>query len=196
MNTTVWYEQIDRGLVDFIQKVVKLKNREGDKIPVPVRIRKPDEDFKKEDYPMITITNLFTSKRDEIRYFPFKVLRGIDKTTGKGKLERTAVPYSVYYQIDFWSIFQSDINEMLALWEFEVSRDFVLPVIDSGGTARDTFALQMGDSLFREDKLKGNERVFCSSITYRIWAEIDESNEDNIEDCDLVTDVELHMKSK
>lgn len=194
MNSTVWYEQIDTGLISFIQSIVKLRNSKGEKVPVPVRIRKPDEDFKVEDYPMITITNLFTSKRDEVRYYPFKVLRGYDASTAKGNLELTAVPYSVHYQIDFWSTKQTDMNEMLRQWCFIVSRDFNLPVIDSGGTHRDTFALQIGDNLKRSDKLSGGDRLFCSSLTYRIWAEIDESS-DFVESCDVVTEVGFEINS-
>ena len=194
MNSTVWYEQIDTGLVNFIQSIVKLKDSQGVKVPVPVRIRKPDEDFKVEDYPMITITNLFTSKRDEVRYYPFKVLRGYDVSTAKGNLELTAVPYSVFYQIDFWSTLQTDMNNMLSQWCFAVSRDFNLPVIDSGGTPRDAFALQSGETLKRSDKLLSGDRLFCSSITYRIWAEIDESS-DFVESCDIVTGVDFNVKS-
>ena len=194
MNSTVWYEQIDTGLISFIQSIVKLRNSKGEKVPVPVRIRKPDEDFKVEDYPMITITNLFTSKRDEVRYYPFKVLRGYDASTAKGNLELTAVPYSVHYQIDFWSTKQTDMNEMLRQWCFIVSRDFNLPVTDSGGTRRDTFALQIGDNLKRSDKLSSGDRLFCSSLTYRIWAEIDESS-DFVESCDVVTEVGFEINS-
>lgn len=193
MNSTVWYEQIDTGLISFIQSVINVRNSEGLRVPIPVRIKKPDDDFKVEDYPMVTITNLYTSKRDEVRYYPFKVLRGVNRETGKGNLELTAVPYSIYYQIDFWSTLQEDMNNMTMQWNFYVNRDFNLPVIDSGGTPRDAFALQSGDSIKRMDKLQSNDRLFCTSYTYRIWAEIDES-EDSIESCDIVTGVDFNIK--
>ena len=85
MNGTVWYDQIDAGLKNFIQSIVKLKNSEGVLVPVPVRVRKADEDFKQEDYPMVTIYNLSISKRDEVRYYPFRVPRDIDIDKGKVK---------------------------------------------------------------------------------------------------------------
>lgn len=194
MNSTVWYRQINEGLKTFIQSIVTLKDENGIAVPVPVRIKKADEDFKKEDYPMITIYNLYTSKRDEKRYYPFKVLRGIDVATAKGRLERPAVPYSLQYQIDFYSILQSDMDEMLAKWEFEVSRDFNLPVRDSGGTLRYAHALQTGSMLQKQDKLSDNNRVFNSSLTYSIWAELDEESEKSIEGCDIVTDITLNIK--
>lgn len=192
MNTTVWCRQINEGLHSFIQNIVTLTDKKGDAVPVPVRIKKFDEDFKKEDYPMITIYNVSISRRDETRYYPFPVLRNVNVGESKGKLERTAVPYSLIYQIDFYSTLMKDMEEMLQKWEFEVSRDFNLPVIDSGGTQRFAHALQTGSSVFKQDKLSDNSRVFNTAITYRIWAEIDEENADNIEDCDIVTDIQIN----
>ena len=122
-------------------------------------------------------------------------LRGIDLSTGKGNLEKTAVPYSVQYQIDFWSTKQKDMNSMLSQWCFNVSRDFILPVTDSGGNIRDTFGMQVGDTLKRQDSLKGNDRVFRSILTYKIWAEIDEEDVNNLEQCNIVTEIEVDTKS-
>lgn len=193
MSSSVWYEQIDKGLIDFIQSIVKLKDSEGIDVPVPVRIRKPDEDFKSEDYPMVTIYNLFTSKRDEVRYYPFDVLVKADPNTSTGSLEKSAVPYSLQYQIDFWSTSQVDMNNMLAKWEFFVSRDFNLPVIDSGGVKRYAHALQKGN-MQKFDRLNGSDRIYHSCITYRIWAELDENV--IVKDCNIVTNVGITAKEK
>lgn len=194
MNSTVWYEQIDRGLIDFIQNTVKLSDSGGQLVPVPVTIRKPDEDFKRENYPMVTIYNLWTSKRDEIRYYPFKIPVEINKDTGKAFMERPAVPYSLNYQIDFWSVMQSEMNEMLRQWEFEVSRDFNLPVVDTGGTLRYAHALQTGENLSKTDRLSDGSRVFNTSITYRIWAELDEEDVSKLEELPIVLTREIHTK--
>lgn len=106
MSSSVWYEQIDKGLIEFIQSVVVLPNSDGITVPVPVRVRKADEDLKKEDYPMVTIYNLFTSKRDEVRYYPFDVLRGYDPDTARVLLKRllsltlytTKLTFGVHYK--------------------------------------------------------------------------------------------------
>lgn len=188
MSSTVWYEEIDTALIEYIQGVVKLPDSSGNALSVPVRIKKADEDFKREDYPMVTIYNLFTSKRDEARYYPFDVMTSFDAGTNKGVLEKTAVPYSLQYQIDFWSVLQSDMNKMLAKWEFYVSRDFNLPVIDSGGTLRYAHCLQKGDSMKKSDKLNDGNRVFHTAITYRIWAELDENV---TKECDIVTGIHI-----
>lgn len=186
MNGTVWLEQINRGLVDFIKQ----------QLNVPVRVRKADEDFKKEDYPMCTIYNLSVGKRQEVRYFPDKVLVSRNTTTGKGLLERSAVPYSLSYQIDLWSVLQSDMDTMSRIWEFEIGRHFNLPVIDSGGVLRYANAMQSGDGIRKTDKLSGGSRVFDFAMTYNIWAEIDEENTNNREEVNLVQEIDIHYNQK
>lgn len=194
MNSTVWYDQIDAGLVKYIKSVIQIKNSVGEYIPVPIRVRKADEDFKKEDYPMVTIYNLEISKRDEVRYYPFRVPRGLNTENGIVNMERTAVPYSLMYQIDLWSTLQRDMNAMSAMWEFEAGRDFNLPVIDSGGTLRYAHCLQKGNSVKKVDKLNDGSRVFCTSLTYRIWAEIDEENPDKLIGENIVNGVDFDIK--
>ena len=194
MNGTVWYDQIDAGLKNFIQSIVKLKNSEGVLVPVPVRVRKADEDFKQEDYPMVTIYNLSISKRDEVRYYPFRVPRDIDIDKGKVNMERTAVPYSLMYQIDLWSTLQTDMNKMSALWNFEANRDFNLPVHDSGGVLRYAHCLQKGNEIKKLDKLRDGSRVYCTSLTYRIWSEIDEEDINKIQEVDIVKQINLETK--
>lgn len=194
MNGTVWYDQIDLGLINYIKSLILLEDYEGELVPVPVRVRKADEDFKKEDYPMVTIYNLNISRRDEVRYYPFRVPRDLDIDRGKVNMERPAVPYSLMYQIDLWSTLQSDMNKMSALWEFEIGRDFNLPVKDSGGTLRYAHCLQKGDSFKKIDKLNDGNRVYCTSFTYRIWAEIDEENPNKIDEVDIVKDIDLKDK--
>lgn len=194
MNGTVWYDQIDAGLKNFIQSMVRLKNSEGVLVPVPVRVRKADEDFKQEDYPMVTIYNLSISKRDEVRYYPFRVPRDIDIDKGKVNMERTAVPYSLMYQIDLWSTLQTDMNKMSALWNFEANRDFNLPVYDSGGVLRYAHCLQKGNEIKKLDKLRDGSRVYCTSLTYRIWSEIDEEDINKIQEVDIVKQINLETK--
>lgn len=197
MNSTVWYRQINEGLKSFIQSIITISDKNGNLVPVPVRVRKADENFKKEDYPMVTIYNLYTSKRDEKRYYPFKVARYTDTTDMTCRMERPAVPYSLEYQIDFFSTLMSDMDEMLAKWEFEVGRTFNLPVIDSGGTLRYAHALQTSNTLQKQDKLSDSTRIFNSSLTYRIWAELDEEgDESKLETVPLVTEIIIDVHDK
>lgn len=197
MKGTVWYEQIDRGLIEYIKSIIQIEDSSNNPVPVPVRVMKADEDFKKEDYPMVTIYNLGISKRDEVRYYPFRVPRNLNVEKGKVNMERTAVPYSLIYQIDLWSTLQTDMNKMTAMWEFEAGRDFNLPVYDSGGELRYAHCLQKGDNIKKPNKLSDGNRVYCTSMTYRIWAELDEEeNINKIQEVNIVKSIDLETKPK
>lgn len=173
LSESVWFEQVDTALINYIKGIVKLPNTNGVLTPIPVKVRKPDEDFKIEEYPCITLYNLY-GVRDEVRYFPDKVV--VERDLEKNKLieERGAIPYNLFYQLDFWSRQQSQMNDMTRMWlGHHPDRCFNLPVKDISGQNRDCFVL-MTDDLTKSDFLTENNRTFHSVITYRVWVEIDE----------------------
>lgn len=173
LSESVWFEQVDTALINYIKGIVRLPNDKGVLTPVPVKIRKPDEDFKIEVYPCITLYNLY-SVRDEVRYFPDKVVVEIDTEKNTLIEERSAIPYSLYYQLDFWSVQQSQMNDMTRLWlGHHPDRCFNLPVKDMSGKDRSSFVL-MTDNLTKSDFLTESKRTFHSSLTYRVWVELDE----------------------
>ena len=173
VSESVWFEQVDTALINYINGIVKLPNSNGILTPVPVKIRKPDDDFKIEEYPCITIYNLY-SVRDEVRYFPDKVVVERDYENNKLIEERGAIPYNLFYQFDFWSRKQSHMNDMTRMWlGHHPDRCFNLPVKDLSGKDRSSFVL-MVDDLKKLDSLENTDRTFHSVITYRVWVEIDE----------------------
>lgn len=173
-SESVWFEQVDTALIDYIQSVVKLEDSMGYLVPVPVSIRKPDEDFKIEAYPCITLYNLY-SQRDEVRYFPGSVVVSRDYDASTLVTERGAIPYNLFYQIDFWSRYQTDMNEMTRKWlSYHPDRCFNLPVKDMSGKDRSSFVL-MTDDLKKSDLLENSERLFHSMMTYRVWVELDDN---------------------
>lgn len=172
-SESVWFEQVDTALIKHIQESVRLPNANKVLTPVPVKVRKPDEDFKIEEYPCITIYNLY-SMRDEVRYCPDDVVVSRDTTKNTLIKEKPAIPYSLYYQIDFWARKQSQMNDMTRLWlGHHPDRCFNLPVKDTSGNDRSCFVL-MTDDLKKSDFLSGIQRTFHSMLTYRVWVEIDE----------------------
>ena len=182
---SVWFEQVDTALIDYIKGIVKLPDANGVLTPVPVKVRKPDEDFKIEEYPCITLYNLY-SIRDNIRYYPDLVAVYKDPANHSVTLEKGAVPYSLFYQIDFWSRLQSNMNDMTRLWlGNHPDGHFNLPVKDLSGNDRNSSVL-MVDDLRKSDFLTETKRTFHSSLTYRVWVELDE----NIRiEGDLITEV-------
>lgn len=172
-SESVWFEQVDEALIAYIQNIVKLKNSNGVLSPVPVKIRKPDEDFKIETYPSITLYNLY-SVRDEVRYYPEPVVISRDEANATLIEEQSAIPYNLYYQIDFWARLQSHMNDMTRLWlGHNPDRCFNLPVKDLSGNDRSSFVL-LTDDLKKSDLLNGTDRTFHSMLTYRVWVELDE----------------------
>lgn len=173
VSETVWVEQVDIALIDYISNIVKLSNKYGELVSVPVKVRKEDSDFKVEEYPCITLYNLY-SIRDQFRYHPDRVVVERDESGRKLVEESGAIPYSLYYQIDFWSRQQSDMNDMTRLWiGHNADRDFNLPVKDMSGKDRSCYVLLV-DDLKKSDFLTESRRTFRSMMTYRIWVEIDE----------------------
>ena len=172
-SESVWFEQVDTALIDYIKGIVKLPDASGVLTPVPVKVRKPDEDFKIEEYPCITLYNLY-STRDVIRYYPDLVMVEKDPANNRVILEKGAVPYNLFYQIDFWSRLQSDMNDMTRLWlGHHPDGHFNLPVKDLSGNDRNSSVL-MVDDLRKSDFLTETKRTFHSSLTYKVWVELDE----------------------
>lgn len=172
-SESVWFEQVDTALINHIRGIIKLPDVHSTLVPVPVKVRKPDEDFKVETYPCITLYNLY-STRDEVRYFPDTVVVERDYERGKLIEEKSAVPYSLFYQIDFWARQQSQMNDMTRMWiGNHPDRSFNLTVRDLSGIYRDCFVL-MTDDLRKSDFLTGSQRTFHSALTYRVSVELDE----------------------
>lgn len=188
MSETVWFEQVDTALIDFISKGIKIGYS-----PIDVRVRKPDEDFKKEDYPLISLYNVYSIRDDFRRCFEaVPVERDVETKTIV--MEQAALPYNLFYQIDFWSLQQSQMNSMLMQWVSltQGGKDFNLPVIDTGGNSRSCYCL-CKDDFKKSDLVDGNKRIFHSFITYRIYVEIDE----NIRTTEsMITDVGIATKKE
>lgn len=186
MSESVWFEQVDTALLQFIKSNITVA---GDS--VDCRVRKPDEDFKKEDYPIVSIYNLY-SKRDDFRRCPNDVKVEVNKDSKTLIMEKPCLPYNLFYQIDFWSMLQSHMNEMLFKWvsATDGGKYFNLPVVDTGGNPRSCFCL-CKDDFKKSDLVSNNSRIFHSFITYRIYVEIDENSQISVP---MITDVKISTK--
>lgn len=172
-SESVWFEQVDTALIAHIKNIVRLPDSSGVLSPVPVIIRKPDEDFKVEQYPCISLYNLY-SRRDKDRYYSDPVVTARDEVHKTMTLEKAAIPFSLYYQMDFWSTSITQMNEMTRRWLSATPEQcFNLPVIDLAGKSRSSFVLET-DSLRKSDILTSKERTFHSFLTYRVWVELDD----------------------
>lgn len=166
-SESVWFEQVDEALIRFIKSHINIDGR-----AVKAVVRKPDEDFKEEDYPLVSIYNLSdTFARD--RYSPEQVVVSTDIERRVAVVEDSALPYDLSYQIDFWASKQSDMNSMTKQWKLATGLWFNLDVFDESYNKRSCFVKSLKD--FRKsDLMSSGKRLFHSFGTYKIWVELDE----------------------
>lgn len=189
MSESVWFEQVDTALIRYLKDVVKIPNRAGEIISVPVEVRKPDPDFKIEVYPSITIYNLYdrySVKRQGHR------INVVSRNIEKSRLvtERCSVPYDLYYQIDFWSQTITDMNNMSRKWLSTVPRFFNLSVKDMSNNVRSVFVLKT-DDFKKSNYISENQRCFHSYVTYKVQVELDENIRETIP---MVTEIQVNDK--
>lgn len=167
MSESVWFEQVDTAFVALLHKVIQIDGK-----PVKVVIRKPDDDFSNEDYPLVSIYNLY-DRFSKDRYSPEPILVSRNEETGKAILEDSALPHDLYYQIDFWATLQSDINSITKQWKAFSKFWFNLDVTDESGIPRSCFVLSRND-FTKSDLLQNGSRLFHTFSTYKVQVEIDE----------------------
>lgn len=187
MSESVWFKQVELGLVGELRKYVKYYDESGIKKPINrVMVRKPDEDFldltgedSDVELPCISIANTMSlSDRERINSNSnFPVVVSYHGTTAT--VEDRAKPYKLYYQIDFWAEYEEDIDTMTLTWLASHSKFFNLSVVDNGGTPRKCYTTQKG-AMQRSDSVVGSNRLFRATINYCIRVEIDENTRYNV----------------
>lgn len=180
MSANVWFEEVNIGLLKEIKDTVRIKDANGVLVELPdeaLVVRKPEEDFKFETFPCISIYTR-NYRHDPLRYNPTPVVVGQDEENATITLEDSAVPFNLDYQIDFWSKYQEDMDTMTRTWLTSHFRQFNLSVIDDGGTERTCNCLAKG-SVIKSDLVRGGERLFHSIVNIQIWVELDGENRYN-----------------
>ena len=174
MSANVWFEEVNTGLLKELRDTIRVKDANGDLIALSDRsfvIRKPEEDFKFETFPCVSIYNL-DYKHEPVRYNPEPVRVGEDRENKQVIFEEPATPFNLTYQIDFWAKYQTDMDYMTRTWLMKHFRQFNLPVADDGGVERTCNCLIQG-SVVKSDLVSGGERLFHSIVKYQIWVELD-----------------------
>jgi hypothetical protein len=175
MSANVWSEEVERGLKQEILNTVFYLTDTGIKAPLTedmVFVRDPEEDLREEQIPCVTITPLY-NRFDARRYNPNPVIMSRNEEENLLTMQDSAVPFNLFYQIDFWSRYKEDINLMTSTWLRKHFRQFNLKVVDDGGTERSSNVI-VNESLRESDLLKNQKRLFHSIISYVIWVELDD----------------------
>lgn len=175
MSANVWSEEVERGLKQEILNTVFYLTDTGIKAPLTedmVFVRDPEEDLREEQIPCVTITPLY-NRFDARRYNPNPVIMSRNDEENLLTMQDSAVPFNLFYQVDFWSRYKEDINLMTSTWLRKHFRQFNLKVVDDGGTERSSNVI-VNESLRESDLLKNQKRLFHSIISYVIWVELDD----------------------
>ena len=181
MSASVWFEEVNAGLIKELKNTVRVKDANGVSVPLDDKaliIRKPEEKFKSEIFPCVSIYNL-SYRFDPIRHSSIPVRVGSDVANKVAIFEDPAVPFNLTYQIDFWSKYQVDMDCMTRTWLLKHFRQFNLDVIDDGGVKRSCNCLTQG-SVVKSDLILDNERLFHSIIKLQIWVELDDETSYNM----------------
>lgn len=181
MSANVWFEEVNTGLVEEIKSTVKVKDAHGVLTALGddnIVIRKPEEDFKIEVFPSVSIYNV-TYRHDPLRYNPNPVVVSTDKEKKTMTLEDPAVAFNLTYQLDFWAKYQTDMDSMTRTWLLKHFRQFNLKVIDDGGTERSCNCITKG-SIVKSDLVQNGDRLFHSIVNLQIWVEIDDETRYNM----------------
>ena len=174
MSANVWFEEVNRGLLQELKDTIRIINANGVLVALEdnaLLIRKPEEDFKVEVFPSVSIYNL-SNKHVPERYNPTPVVIGEDLNNKVVVLEDPAVPFNLEYQIDFWARYQEDMDYMTKTWLAKHFRQFNLSVVDDGGVKRSCNCLIQG-SVMKSDLVTNKQRLFHSILKYQIWVELD-----------------------
>ena len=175
MSANVWFEEVDRGLLAEIRNSVKYLDADGTVVPIRedmVTVRDPESEFTDEVFPCITCTNI-SDMFNPMRYHFGDVKVDEVVETNQAIMEKTAVPYDLTYQIDFWARYREDINLMTRTWLVNHARQFNLPVVDDGGNER-TCNVLVKEGLKESNLLSGQKRLYHSIVSYTIWVELDD----------------------
>lgn len=169
MIGSIWLKEIDEALIIAIQEAVQL-NINGVISPITVIPRYPDKDLLEMSLPCASIYN-YDQKANNI-HNKGEQLISKDLVTKKAVITNSPNRYFLYYQIDFWSRFQQDMNEMTAKWLTKTGIFDTLTVVDDLGVARKVSISQIGQYKNLDSSNAQDGRLFRRAYSYKIGAEL------------------------
>ena len=175
-SATIWNREIFAGMMELFKEVFENK--------FPVVVRKPDEDFKVETYPSIVlqITGAKFSAGRSVKRERIMVSKDYENYTGV--IRKTALPYDISLQVDFYSDSENTLDNMVIKWLSKNRRDFVLNVKNRGGDDDDCLVIPDNGTVElnvrRLDEMNGKDRLFRACMNYIVYGRIEEAETEEI----------------
>jgi hypothetical protein len=165
-DRSIWFEQVCDSLVTFVKDCLDFGGKS-----VKVVVRKPEDEFRTSDFPLVTIYPLF-SRFESIRYDPEPAIVSRNMETKKVVVEKSAIPYKLHFQIDFFTAYQTDMDYLVKTWKYFTPNFFVLPVTDPSGGKHFCCVHSLND-MNRTDMLSEGKRIYRTYETYKTSVELD-----------------------
>ena len=180
--SSVWYEEMDRAILSYIKKHITILDRKTNKrVPCPCKVRLPEEDGEIGSKPCITIAHI-----GEIKDYNRYNWQGYYKTSSSNSKElRLPKKYNISFQVDLWTNYARDMNDLTIQWVDKFDNLTSLPVIDNEG--QEVLCEISKNGFYSNAYTDKEERTFQSSYTYTLWVTIDE-------DQDIFKDVAQKIK--
>lgn len=169
---SIWFEELSYGLINDIKRTVTITNSEGNLVFLPdssIIVRKPEDAFKLENFPCVSIIEK-EFNHSTLRYNP----EPIEVESNKEKIiyRNSVIPFNILYQIDFWSRYKIDMDNMLKSWLSTHFRQFNLYVKDDLGIERSCNCMTKG-KIIESNLILDNERLYHSITELLIWTYIE-----------------------
>lgn len=164
VSDTIWHREIAKGFQDLFPKVIG---------KYPVIVRKPDEDFKVESYPVVSLQFLYEQFNTLRNFNKDYVYVKQDREKYEGTFEKPPLTYDLNIQVDFMTKLQSDLDSMTIKWLAFQQRDFNLSVTTNGGLF-DTVHVMPSGNPKRMDEVFREERIMRCCYNYKVYGRINE----------------------
>lgn len=188
--SSVWYEEIDKALLNFIRENITILDRKNNKrVYCPCKVRLPEKDGEINSMPCITISHI-SEMKDYTRY-NWQGYYSSQLNEDNTIEQRLPKKYNITFQIDLWSNYMVDNNDLTMQWADKFDNKTSLLVIDNEGQEVLCEMYKVGYN-FGSDA-EDNKRTFKSSYLYTIWVTIDEDQNINKK---VAEKINLHITKK
>lgn len=168
----VWYEEVDKGFIDFIKSAVNCEYTKDTFTPIETIPHVGEQDLSDFNvYPLCSVQSIgerFSKDRNDNRYV--SKLSNVPDINGEVATVTPSQPFYLMYQINFFAKFKSDIDHIVKCWRKSTGRAFSLPVILSDGS-RYKCNTDLLDNVGK-DTIDREVRKYIRIYTYRVWVDL------------------------
>ena len=177
MSESIWDREIEEGLKNFLNTFLLYSSGVNEGSPIPVKVRKPDDDFGSESYPVIYLQSL-QQRLNTVRYDPTDKVISRSTATNTMVVEEAPLPFDCTYQVGFYTQSRNEINSMVQkfLAHTHGGRYFNLPAKDQSGNDWDLFVIRRnGGTVSRGYHYDSVTRMYQATYSFEVHTQLNEN---------------------